>query len=262
MRLTTILILFFLFSQSSYSQKIVYDFSCMETDDASKAINSAAELELSLLKTFGSSVSLSEEIQLGEKLLKEIKLKNKLIESGSVYHQVKQILIKLQNNIINPRGFNYSIYVIDSEDLNGFTCGGKIFITTKMVQFCTNESEIAAVLSHEIAHNELSHIADNISREKTASIFGEIGDFTAFFGSLLTTPFNQRNEVHSDLVGIDIMYKSGYDICAVSALWERMEANETKGDIIDKISSTHPNSTTRRSCSINHISNNYSKICY
>lgn len=244
------------------AQKIVYDFSCMETDDASKVINTAAELELSLLKSFGSSVSLSEEIQLGEKLLKEIKLKNKVFESGEVYQQVKQILIKLQTNIVNPRGFNYLIYVIESQDLNAFTCGGRIFITTKMVQFCTNESEIAAILSHEIAHNELSHIADNISREKTASIFGEIGDFTAFFGSLLTTPFNQRNEVHSDLVGIDIMVKTGYDICAVPELWKRMEANETRGDIIDKLSSTHPYSITRKSCSINHISNNYSKICY
>jgi Zn-dependent protease with chaperone function len=61
---------------------------------------------------------------------------------------------------------------MDMDELNAFTCGGKIFVTRKLYHFCLSDSELAAIIGHEIAHNELKHINDNISRNKTANSFG------------------------------------------------------------------------------------------
>jgi len=244
-----------------FSQKVVYDFSCMETDDASWLVNFASDLEQSTVRGYGEKVSLDEEVKLGNQLLVDLKKDYSIYEYGERYTRVKKIMDKLKSKIPSPRGFSYKIYLIESKELNAFTCGGKIFVTTKIYHFCQNDSELAAIIGHEIAHNELKHINDNISRHKTAKSFGEVGEMTALLGDVLTTPFNQKNEVHCDFVGIDLMKKSGYSICSATQVWKRMSKLDQNNSEYDKFFSTHPYSQTRRKCCINHIQTNYQIDC-
>lgn len=243
------------------AQSISYDFSCMETDEASAIINAASEIEQNAIRQFGEPVTLGEEIRLGVQLLNNLKSKYNVYEYGDRYNRMKSIMNNLVAQISAPRGFTYRIFLFDADELNAFTCGGKIFITKKMYHFCQNESELAAIIGHEIAHNELKHIRDNISRYKTASSFGSAGQMTALIGSMLTTPFNQRNEVHCDFYGIDLMKKAGYSICSAPEIWRRMAAQENETSELDKFASTHPYSSTRRSCCLHHIESNYQKSC-
>lgn len=263
MKNNTWLLLFVLFLSPHYlhSQKISYDFSCMETDEASVMINAAADAEQALVRNFGEPVTLGEEIRLGNQLLSDLKLKYNVYEYGERYNRMKAILNSLTAKINSPRGFTYRIFLFDADELNAFTCGGKIFVTKKMYHFCQNDSELAAIIGHEIAHNELKHIKDNISRYKTANSFGSAGQMTALIGSMLTTPFNQKNEVHCDFYGIDLMKKAGYNICSAPEVWKRMSLNETGANDLDRFASTHPYSKTRRACCLNHIESNYQKSC-
>ena len=148
------------------AQTIKYNFSCMETDDASILINAAADAELAMVRNFGQPVTLGEEVRLGNQLLADLKLKYNVYEYGERYNRMKSIMNKLISKISSPRGFTYRIFLFDADELNAFTCGGKIFVTRKMYNFCQNDSELAAIIGHEIAHNELKHIKDNISRYK------------------------------------------------------------------------------------------------
>jgi predicted Zn-dependent protease len=244
------------------AQNISYDFSCMETDDASAFINAASELEQSMIRNYGQSVTLGEETRLGVQLLNDLKSKYNVYDYGERHARMKTIMNNLISKIKSPRGFYYKIYLFDADELNAFTCGGKIFVTKKMYNFCQNDSELAAIIGHEIAHNELKHIRDNISRYKTASSFGSAGQMTALIGSTLTTPFNQRNEVHCDFYGIDLMKKAGYNVCSAPEIWKRMSAEENETSELDKFVSTHPYSKTRRICCLHHIDSNYQKNCY
>lgn len=244
-----------------YSQTINYDFSCMETDEGSTFINWGADLEKELLTTYGESVSLEEEIEFGEESLKILKSEFQIEESGTNVNYLTNILSKLANNIKNPRGFSYKIYIIRSEELNAFTSGGKIFFTTKMLSFCKNNDEVAAIIGHEIAHNELGHINENICRIKTAEMYGDVGLLTAIIGQALTTPFNQKNETHCDFYGIDLMILSGYKSCATISLWKRMSELDSDYDAYTNFLSTHPYSGKRTSCCGNHIVTNYSLNC-
>ena len=244
-----------------YCQTITYDFSCMENDDASWLVNFASDIEQSTVRGYGEKVSLNEEVKLGNQLLTDLKKEYSVYDYGERYSRVKTILDKQTTKISSPRGFSYKIYLMESKELNAFTCGGKIFITTKMYQFCKSDSELAAIIGHEIAHNELKHINDNISRSKTANSFGTVGNMTALIGNLLTTPFNQKNEVHCDFVGIDLMKKAGYSVCAAIQVWKRMAETEQNNSDYDKFFSTHPYSQIRRKCCQNHIDSNYNVNC-
>ncbi len=248
------------FSQSR--NNIVYDFSCLDTDAASGSTSLFGDMEKDMLNMFGNEVSIDEEIELGEAALKESETNFTFIKKGEKLKKIENILSKLNDAILNPRGFDYKIYLLDTTLLNAFTVGGKIFFTTGMFDFCLNDNEIACIIGHEISHNELGHITDQIKRAKTANSFlGEaMGGITALIGNVLTTPFNQKNEAHCDLLGIDLAHAAGYEMCDNVKLWERMSLKEDQENIMG-IFSSHPYSIKRSDCSKRHIESNYNLKC-
>lgn len=258
------LLIFFSLFCFAQEKKVTYDFSCLDSDFFSSATNLFGDIEKEMLNNFGDEVSFKEELEVGEIVYKECRKKFKFIETGAEIENLKKILSALEKNIANARGFTYSIYLLDTTMLNAFTAGGKIFFTTEMYRFCQSDDERAAIIGHEIYHNELGHISENISREKTAkSYMGEgVGQITAFLGSLLTTPFNQKNEAHCDLTGTELIRKSGFKPCGTVDLWERMKAKEGLYDPIHHMFNSHPYSGKRVDCTVLHIKNNYAIDCF
>jgi predicted Zn-dependent protease len=249
-------------SFSQEKKNITYDLSCLDTDAASSSSSLLGDVEKDLLNAFGTEVSISEEIELGETLLKDTKNTSTIIENGDKLKKIENILSKLKKEIVSPKGFDYKIYLIENSMLNAFTIGGKIFFTTGMYDFCVNDNEIACIIGHEISHNELGHINDQIKRSKTATFYlgQDFGGVTAMIGNILTTPFNQKNEAHCDLLGIDLAYRAGYAVCENVKLWERMSLKEDSDNIMYFFSS-HPYSLKRSDCSKRHIESNYNLTC-
>ena len=264
---TTLLLLLLSFSSCSQTtkvkipEKIVYDFSCMETDEFSSFISFGSDLEKDLLSVLGVPVSVKEEMEVGDSTIAQLRTEENLIESGSDYTRVKGLLAKLTSHIKKPKGFTYQIFLLNSAEINAFTVGGKIFFTTAMIDFCKSDDEIACIIGHEIAHNELGHINEGISRLKTAGRFGEIGQISSAVASLATTSFNQKNEAHSDFIGIDLAYAAGYNGCASAELWIRMKTQEGDHTGIDTFFSSHPFSEKREACVKHHIDSNYAVNC-
>jgi hypothetical protein len=253
---------FILFTVVAFSSNAqTYDFSCMETDGLGFFINLGSDLEKVTLSELGDPVSLKEEIRAGELLHNGILEENTIINSGDDWERVSGILRKLCTWIKFPRGFSYNVWIITSDEINAFTCGGRIYITSSMLNFCTSDSELAAIIGHEIAHNELKHINESLSREKTAQNIGSIGEMGSQIGFILTTSFNQKNEVHCDFWGIDLMKKGGYDVCDAVAVWNRMTMNEGRIAIDEQLFSTHPYSSTRKTCCKHHILSTYNLMC-
>ena len=242
-------------------EKIVYDFSCMEEDDISSFINFGSDIEKELLQTLGDPVTLAEEVECGDSTLAELKKEGNIMLSGTDYQRVKNILSKLTPKIKAAKGYSYQVYVVNSQEINAFTIGGKIFINTAMISFCKSDDELACIIGHEIAHNELGHINDGISRLKTAGNFGEVGQMSSAIASMATTSFNQKNEAHSDFVGIDLAYAAGYNGCASTILWSRMKAQEGSRQGLDTFFSSHPFSSKRETCAKQHIVSNYKVEC-
>lgn len=262
MRITIIVGLLFLSNQliGQVKKKITYDFSCLE----SSTTIWLADWEKEIISTLGVEASFSEEVDAGVQVLDECKKEYTFISSGSELELLRGILTKLKAKIQEPRGFTYKLYYIDDPMVNAFTAGGKIFFTKGMYQFCKDKHEMAAILAHEIAHNELGHIRENIAKSKTYDkyIGQRFGKFTVYVANILTLSFNQKNEAHCDMWGVDLAKAAGYQTCHTIALWKRMQTKEgEENESITSMLSTHPYSGRRADCVRNHLKTNYSIQC-
>jgi predicted Zn-dependent protease len=125
-----------------------------------------------------------------------------------------------------------------------------------------NSSEIAAVLAHEIAHNEIGHLTSYVKKQKAANEFGLFGEIFLELEKVLTPPsFNQKQEVQADLFGIDLVQVSKYDSCRSIDFWQRLADDERQYDSYDNLMNSHPYSSSRKRCLKNHIKFNYNVIC-
>jgi predicted Zn-dependent protease len=259
--------IFILFIGLSFGQKkdANHDLSCY--DNGTLFGN---DLENSLLGSI--EVSVSEELEVGKAVYDEMVGQYTIRTSGVQYDKVYSIMSRLMAQIIkfnNPTDHSnfgkyksyYKIYVIESDEINAFTAGARIFITTGIYNFCKNDSELACIIGHEISHNELGHISKKIKRQKATSIFGGLGDLAYIVGSIMTTPFGQIDEGHCDMFGMDLAKAVGFAPCNTVDLWERMAENSGDKSFMDLFSS-HPYSGDRAKCAENHLKENYKLICH
>ena len=160
-----------------------------------------------------------------------------------------------------PRGFKYKIHFVDDSMLNAMTAGGHIFFFKGMYDFCNTNSELAAIISHEIAHNELGHLTIGMKKQKVANNWGILGEIVLGIENAITQSFNQKQESEADLFGMDLVYPSSFRNCDAVTLWERMSQNENEFDVVDNFFRSHPYSKNRSKCIINHLTSNYNKNC-
>ena len=260
-----VFLIILLISKLSIAQKsdVKYDFSCYNTDPFTALNSMGNDFEEAMLNGSGAESSVADEQDLGKTAYDEAKKEYKFIESGSELENLKRIVSKLNKVIQKPKGFTYKVFLIDTNVVNAWTVGGYIYFTNEMYKFCKTNDEIACILGHEMAHNELGHIGKHIKRLKAANnMFGEgFGNLAASIGTLFTTPFNQKNEAHSDMVGMDYAIAAGYDACQNIDLWKRMKEKEGSYSFINGMLNTHPYSGTRSECAKNHLKTNYNKDC-
>jgi predicted Zn-dependent protease len=207
------------------------------------------------------NVSRQEEINIGSESLRDAQKKYKFITSGEKINNLNAIMQKLTSKVQKPQGYSFQIYLIQTDIVNAWTAGGKIFFTTAMYDFCANSDEIACILGHEIAHNLLGHINYRLTKMKMSGQFGEVGQIAGALGMLATTSFGQGDEAHSDLLGIDIAKAAGYRPCTAVSLWERMSEKAGSYDAFSNFLSSHPHPEKRAECITKHISSKYSVKC-
>jgi predicted Zn-dependent protease len=251
-------------SGSLFAQKegVAYDFSCLETNAISTGVSFFGDLERSMLSTFGVEVSLEEEIAAGKEVFKAIEKTGNII-SHPKESDLRKILKELTSGLKEPRGFKYSIHVMDTTELNAFTIGGYIFITTEMLDFCQSDDELACIIGHEISHNELGHINEQLKRIKTAEVtFGStMGSWAAQTGQIMILSFNQKNEAHCDALGVDLADLADYNGCAASELWQRMSDLDGEKPFAGIFFRSHPYSSDRKTCVLEHLKRNYEHTC-
>ena len=139
--------------------------------------------------------------------------------------------------------------------------GGKVVFYTGILPICKDETGVAVVMGHEVAHAVARHGNERMSQGLLAQ-FGSVAldaalahnsqmtkqiAATAFglgaqFGALL--PFSRKQESEADHLGIIFMAMAGYDPRAAVPFWERM-ASGSKGGKPPEIMSTHPSDETR-----------------
>ena len=252
--------------QKKQRTTVTYDFSCLTSNGdigSNDAIYNFGEITREVQSSFFDTIDISveDEQDAGRQILKAYKKEYRFIESGAEFQNLKSISRNLISRLAKPRGFNYKIYFIDDPMLNAMTAGGHIFFFKGMYDFCNTNSEIAAIISHEIAHNELGHLTLDMKKQKAASEWGILGEIVMGIENATTQSFNQKQESEADLFGMDLVYPTSFRNCDAITLWKRMSQNENEFDIVDNFFRSHPYSKNRSKCIRNHLTSNYNKNC-
>jgi beta-barrel assembly-enhancing protease len=198
--------------------------------------------------------SLEHEIALGKQLAQQVERSSKMIDDPVVTEYVNRVGQNLVRN--SDAQVPFTIKVIDSDEVNAFALpGGFFYVNSGLILKAQEESELAGVMAHEISHVCARHGTKQATKADmiqigamAAMIFVPYGwaGYGIYEGMQLAIPltflkFSRDAEREADYLGIQYMYKAGYDPNSYVTFFERIEADEKRRPgTIPKMFSTHP----------------------
>jgi len=196
--------------------------------------------------------SLEKEIALGKQLAQEVERQAKIIDDPVIAEYVNRIGQNLVRN--SDAKVPFTIKVLDSEEVNAFALpGGFFFVNSGLILKADSESELAGVMAHEIAHVAARHGTKQATRGEIINLASIplifMGGWTGYAirqGAGLAIPlgflnFSRAFEREADFLGLQYLYKTGYDPTSFVDFFEKIQSMEKKKPgTVSKVFSTHP----------------------
>ena len=196
--------------------------------------------------------SLEKEIALGKQLSIEVRKQARIVDDPIA----AEYLNRLGQNLVRNSDvtFPVSFTLVDADEINAFTLpGGFIFVNTAVLRLSDNEAELASVLAHELGHAAARHATRQATRDQMISmgtlplaVFGGVAGLAVRQAAGLMAPmaffhFSRAFETEADLLGIQYLWKAGYDPNASVDLFERVESTERRQPgAVSRLFRTHP----------------------
>jgi predicted Zn-dependent protease len=198
--------------------------------------------------------SLEKEIAIGKQLAQEVERSAKLVEDPVIVEFVNRVGQNLVRN--SDARVPFIIKVIDSDEINAFALpGGFFYVNSGLVLRADEEAQLAGVMAHEIAHVTARHGTKNATKGELTQLAmiplillgpGGWAGYGIYQGLNFVIPlsylkFSRDAEREADYLGLQYMYKAGYDPNAYVSFFEKIQAEERrKPGSIPKVFSTHP----------------------
>ena len=199
------------------------------------------------------------EISAGKQYSMEIEKSAHLITDPVVVEYVNRVGQNIVKN--SDCKVPFTIKVIDSDEINAMALpGGFFYVNSGLILAADEEAELAGVMAHETAHVCAHHAA----REMTRANYAEIGSipliiftqgswtgYGIYEASQLAIPisfleFSREFEAEADWLGVQYMYRAGYDPQAFIQIFEKLDALEKhKPGTLAKVFSDHPQTPDR-----------------
>ncbi|MBI2815984.1 MAG: M48 family metalloprotease [Acidobacteria bacterium] len=209
--------------------------------------------------------SLEKEIALGKSMAQQVEQQSRLVEDPVVAEYVNRVGQNLVRN--SDAQVPFTIKVIDADEVNAFALpGGFFYVNSGLILAAESEAELAGVMAHEIAHVAARHGTRNASKAELANwlslpliFLGGPAGFGArsLAGVLIPMKFLQFSrgaEREADFLGLQYLYKSGYDPLAFTDFFEKIQAKEkSRPGTLAKAFSTHPLTPDRITASQHEI---------
>lgn len=210
------------------------------------------------------AISAHKEREIGRSMLLELRRKDKLVADPEVSRYVRRLGRRLAAASDEP-GLTFTFFTIDDPAINAFAApGGYIGVNTGLITATESESELAAVIAHEIAHVTQRHIArrveavDRMAVPSIAALLAAVAigsqDGQAGAAALAAAQagalqyqidFTRANEKEADRVGIQTLARSDYDPHSMASFFERLQTATRYYSRPPEYLSTHPVTVNR-----------------
>jgi hypothetical protein len=198
--------------------------------------------------------SIEKEIAIGKSFAQEVERSSKMIDDPVITEYVNRVGQNLVRN--SDAKVPFTIKVIDSDEVNAFALpGGFFYVNSGLILRAQEEDELAGVMAHEISHVAARHGTKQATKAQLIQLgamaamivvpYGWAG-YGIYEGLNFAIPltflkFSRDDEREADYLGIQYMYKAGYDPNAYVTFFERIQADEKRRPgSIPRVFSTHP----------------------
>jgi predicted Zn-dependent protease len=205
-------------------------------------------------------ISTEEELSLGEEAYKKTLKESKLSQDQAATAMVRRVGERIAKAANRP-DFKWEFNLVEDKTPNAFCLpGGKVVVYTGILPFTKDETGLAVVMGHEVAHALARHGAERMSTgvltqvagQTAGAIFGGGNPETAKMveqafgigsGVGVILPFSRHQESEADKIGLLLMAQSGYDPRQATEFWKRMGQGQDGAP--PEFLSTHPSDETR-----------------
>ncbi len=207
----------------------------------------------------GNWYSTDSEIKMGKGYADEIEKSTRMITDPVVTEYVNRVGQNIVKN--SDCKVPFTIKVIDSDEINAMALpGGFFYVNSGLILNADEEAELAGVMAHEVAHVCAHHAA----REMTRLNYTQLGmiplimltgyswtGYGIYEAAQLAVPmtflmFSREFEAQADYLGVQYMYRAGYDPQAFISFFEKIQALEKrKPGLVSKAFSDHPQTPDR-----------------
>jgi len=226
-------------------------------DGSIRDIDAVGNRNVGCQRSIGNWYSLEKQVAMGRSYAQQVESGSKVINDPVIAEYVNRVGQNLVRN--SDALVPFTIKIVDTDDINAFALpGGFFYVDSGLILAADNEAELAGVMAHEIAHVAACHAAREMSRGQLMNLAsiplifvgGGIGYAVQSLAGLAMPmgflKFTRTFESEADFLGIEYMYKAGYDPQALTAFFEKVKALEKhKPGTLAKAFDTHPQTPDR-----------------
>jgi beta-barrel assembly-enhancing protease len=197
--------------------------------DRNVSLDSAREIWSDVLRDVdqlglqATRVPVSNEMELGTQMAAQVKTWGAEDPEESKYVTAvgRELLPR-----VNRKDIRYRFHVIQSPEVNAFALpGGQVYVLSGLLDFLESESEVAAIVGHEISHVDLRHCIERyqyqLALKKVGA--GDAAGLVEMAHGLMAIGYSQSQELEADASGERLAIEAGYDPDAAAAVFARMK---------------------------------------
>jgi len=233
------------------------DDSQIKHDGGKNDVDAVGNRNVGCGRGVGNWYSIERQVADGRRYSQMIEAQMKLVSDPVVNEYVNRVGQNLVRN--SDAQVPFTIKVVDSDVVNAMALpGGFFYVNSGVILAADEEAEMAGVMAHEIAHVAACHYGREMTRAQLLQMMslpaifmgGWIG-YAAYEGMGLGIPltflhFSRAFEAEADYLGVEYMYRAGYDPSAFVSFFEKLQAMEKKKPgTLSKAFETHPQNAER-----------------